>query len=462
MADEAVHATDASDADGADGADDADGADGADGAEGAEGADGVTAAEPAPGRARAPLGASFWRLWTSSGLSNLADGVAKVALPLAAVQFTRSPALIAGLSVALTLPWLVCALPAGALADRLDRRRVMLAANGVRAALLAGLVVGVALGADTIWALYVVALGIGAAETLYDTSAQSILPQVVRREQLTRANGRLYAVELTAHQFAGPPLGGLLAAVGAATALAAPAALWALAAGVLLLVPGPFRVPREGRGTLRADIAEGLRFLWRNRLLRTLAAMTGAFNFASHAVAPVFVVYAVGPDSPMGLTEPAFGLLLTATAAGSLVGSLTAERIERALGRSRAMAVAGLGIVALVGTPAATADPFLIGAGYVAGGLGIVVWNVVAVSLRQRITPDRLLGRVNSGYRLLAWGTMPLGAAVGGLVAQFVGLRAVFAGAAALALATLVLMRGVTDAAMAAAERDAARGEGVG
>ena len=170
-------------------------------------------------RGGVPLGASYWKLWTSSGLSNLADGVFKIALPLLAIQVTQSPTLIAGLSVAATLPWLLFALTAGALADRLDRRKLMLWANVSRAMLPALLAAVVLLDLGSIWALYVVALMVGVAETLYDTSAQSILPQMVHRDQLSRANGRLYAVELTANQFVGPPLGGLLVAIGVVAGL---------------------------------------------------------------------------------------------------------------------------------------------------------------------------------------------------------------------------------------------------
>src|SRR5689334_679327 len=166
------------------------------------------------------LGAPFWWLWTSSGISNLADGVLKVALPLVAIRYTDSPTLIAGLTFALTLPWLLFALPAGALADRLDRRRAMLGANLARAALLGALAVAVVLDLGSIWLLYAVALLIGVSETLYDTSAQSILPLVVPRERLSRANGRLYAAELAANQFVGPPLGGVLVSAGVALAFA--------------------------------------------------------------------------------------------------------------------------------------------------------------------------------------------------------------------------------------------------
>jgi MFS family permease len=160
-----------------------------------------------PGR----LGLPFWRLWSASGLSNLADGLVKIALPLVAVTLTDSPGLVAGVTLAVTLPWLLFALPAGALADRVDRRLAMVTANVVRAAAVAVLAVTLVLGLESspaaIWALYAVALLLGTAETVYDTCAQSILPQVVSRDRLPRANGRLIAAELTANEFVGPPLG---------------------------------------------------------------------------------------------------------------------------------------------------------------------------------------------------------------------------------------------------------------
>lgn len=405
-------------------------------------------------RVRAPLGASFWRLWTASGLSNLADGVFKIALPLLAIQFTQSPTLVAGLSVAATLPWLLFALTAGALADRLDRRKLMLWANLGRGVLPALLVFLILLDLGSIWALYVVALLVGVAETLYDTSAQSILPQLVHRDQLSRANGRLYAVELTANQFVGPPLGGLLVAAGVIAGFAVPAALWLAAVGGLLLVPGGFRVERAQKTTLRFDVGEGLRFLWNQKILRTLAGMTGIFNFASSAAFAVLVLFAVGPTSAMQLSEVGFGLLLTASALGAFVGSFIAERVEARLGRSKSLALTIMGGALLVGAPAVTSNPYVLGPILFVGGMLVVLWNVITVSLRQRITPDRLLGRVNSAYRLLAWGTMPLGAAAGGLLAQWLGLQAMFGIMGVLTLALLGMMPILTDKAIAAAEDD--------
>ncbi|HEX4721088.1 MAG TPA: MFS transporter [Pseudonocardiaceae bacterium] len=400
------------------------------------------------------LGIDYWRLWTSAGLSDLADGIVKLALPLVAIEVTRSPALVAGLTFAFTLPWLLFALPAGALVDRMDRRRVMLGANIVRATLLTVLVLAVVLHAGSIWALYVVALSVGTAETLYDTAAQSILPQIVAREQLSKANGRLYAAELGASQFVGPPLGGLLVAAGAVAAFVTPTALWLAAVGALLSVRGRFRLPRTEPTTLRADIAEGLRYLARHRLLRRLATMVGIFNFTGNATSAILVLYAVGPTSAMRLSTSAYGVLLTAIAVGSLLGSFLTERIERRIGRARSLLLSIVGNLAIAAVPAVTANPYAIGGAFLLGGFGIMLWNSITVSLRQRITPDRLLGRLNSCYRLLAWGTMPVGAAIGGLLAQLFGLRAVFVVMTCVTLVSVLGMRIVTDRAMDAAERE--------
>ena len=411
------------------------------------------------------LGLPYWQLWSASSLSNLADGLVKVALPLVAITLTDSPGLVSGVTLAVTLPWLLFALPAGALADRVDRRIAMVTANVVRAIGVAVLAVAVALGLESspaaIWALYAVALLLGTAETIYDTCAQSILPQVVARDQLPRANGRLLAAELTANEFVGPPLGGLLVAAGVAAAFATPSALWAAAVGTLLLLRGSFAVPRtEERTTVRADVVEGLRYLWRHRLLRTLAAMTGLFNFATNATFAVFVLYAVGPHSTMGLTEVTFGLLFATIAAGNLIGALLADPVIRRLGRSRSLFLGILGGVGTVGIAAVTTIPLVIATAFLIGGFTNALWNVVAVSLRQRITPDRILGRINSSYRLVAWGTRPLGAAAGGLLGELLGLRAVFAIAAALILVALLGMTQVTDTAISTAEHESANIDG--
>lgn len=395
----------------------------------------------------------FARLMTASGLSNLADGVLKTAVPLVALRYTTSPAQIAGLSFAMTLPWLVAALPAGALVDRWDRRRTMLVANTVRAAVL-GLVVLVATtGHGSIWLLYAGGVLVGVAEVFNDTSAQSVLPMIVGRDALQRANGRLFALETTTNQFAGPPIGGVVASAGVAVALGAPAGMWVLAVLVLLTLRGTFRAERApGPTSLRADVAEGLRFLWRKPVLRTLAVMVGSMNLSSAAWGAVFVLWAVGPASTLHLTGAQYGVLLTTFAVGSVAGSLVADRLTALMGRSTALVVAVVAGALAPAAPLLTTNVWLVGAMWVVSGFMVATWNVITVSLRQRLTPDRLLGRLNSAYRLLAWGTMPLGAAIGGALGEAFGIRTVFVVGTVLTLCLLALTYQLTPSRLAAAE----------
>jgi MFS family permease len=400
------------------------------------------------------LGRNFHKALVASGFANLADGVFQVALPLLAVQLTRSPLLIAGVTVAARIPWLLLSLVAGALADRLDRRQTMIRVNLVRTVLLGGLALAVATDVANLAMLYAVALLLGIAETLFDTSAQSLLPAIVDRDDLTRANSRLFAVELVANTFVGPPLGGLLAAAGMAVALGMPAAAYLAGAGCLALIAGGFRAVGAGPAgptRLRDDIAEGVRFVWRHPVLRPLAFMLGVQNMAFAAMYAVFVLYAVAPG-PMGLSEAGFGVVLAALGVGSLVGTWLAVPAERRLGRVRTLVISVVLTGASLAVPAVTASPVLVAASLVVGGVAMVLWNVVTVSLRQRITPDRLLGRMNASYRLVGWGTMPIGAVLGGFLAETLGLRATFAVAAALVLVLLPGFRFVTEEAIAQAE----------
>jgi len=185
-----------------------------------------------------------------------------------------------------------------------------------------------------------------------------------------------------------------------------------------------------------------------------MALLTGMGNLAFSAAFAVFVLYAVGADSPMGLTEPQYGVLLTATAVGAFLGTFVAERVEMSLGRSRTLVLMIVVTSLAIGVPALTTNPWVVGAVLAASGVTVVLGNVVMVSLRQRVTPNRLLGRVNSAYRLVAWGTMPLGALLGGLVASWWGIRATFVIAALISLSTLGVMRVLTDANIDGAEGD--------
>ena len=403
------------------------------------------------------LPANYWRLWGASAASNLADGLFFIALPLLAVRLTDSPILIAGLTLVSRLPWLVFVLVAGALADRLDRRTTMRNVQLFRVAVVGLLAVLALMGALSLPVLYVAAFVLGVGETMFDTAAQSIMPSVVGREQLATANGRLYGVELVMNQFVGPPLGGILIGVSVPLVLGSSLVGYALAAVGLTLLVGSFRPQRTGPATrLTSDIADGLRYLWRHRVLRTMAIMVGVMNLASTATWAVLVLYAVSPG-PMDLSEPAFGVLMTMFAVGSLTGSFAAAPLERRFGRVRMLFFSVFVIGVGIAVPAFTASPFVVGASFAISGVFIVVWNVITVSLRQRIVPDGLLGRVNAGYRLFAWGTQPMGALLGGVVGEVLSLPAVFLLGGALGLTMLFARLVIDEPAIAAAELEGQR-----
>lgn len=371
------------------------------------------------------LGHRFWILLASATASSLADGSFKVVLPLAARGLTDSPALIATVSFAATLPWLLCALPAGALVDRGDRRRIMAGADLVRGLLLAVLALLTATGLGLLPVLVAVAFLAGTAETFYATSASALVPQIVAPAFLRRANSVQQVADQAANQLAGPALGGILVAAGAALALAASSGIWLAAAGAALVLRGVFRTPVRSR--LRDDVMTGLRFVWSSRVLRSLCLSVGVTNFAAAATMAIFVVYAVGPHSAMGLSPSGYGLLLSVSAAGSIVGVLLVGPVSRVLGDRGLLSANVLLQTVQIAVPAAVSAAVPVVAAFFVGGIGVALWNVGTVSLRQRIAPPHLLGRVISSHRLVGWGALSLGALGGGLSAEVLPVRVVFA-----------------------------------
>ena len=404
---------------------------------------------------------AFRRVLAASVAANLADGVRGAALPLVAASLTRDPLAFSAVAVAGSLPWLLLSLPVGAALDRFDRARAMTLAATWRAVSVGLLGVAVATGRANVALLVAVALLLGAGEVLFDNAAQTVVPALVDARELERANGRLYAAEITTNQFAGPPLGGALFVAAAAVPLLADAGLLALAALLLLRIPRGRRDEAVGsteparsadRPAMRHAIVEGVRWLRGHRLLRTLALLLAVMNGTVSMGMATFALYAVGDGSVLGLGPVGFSLLLTAGAAGSLAGSLLAARVVAVVGRLRVLWVTlGTAVVVplLVGTARTT---IVVALATALMGLTGVAWNVVTVSLRQSVIPDALLGRVNSVYRFLGWGAIPVGGALGGIVADLGGLRApwlVAAGIAALALlpATRVLRGDVLERA---------------
>jgi MFS family permease len=402
------------------------------------------------------LGRGFWTLFSASFLANLSDGIFQIALPLLAVSVTKEPGLVAGVTVASRLPWLVFALIAGALADRLDRRRTMILVDAGRVVVLGGLTLAVVAGAATIWLLYVVAFVLGCFETMFDTAASSMLPNVVGKARVVAANSRLNAVELTMNNFVGPPLGGFLAGLAIASAFGAAAAGYLGALLCLVTLKGSFRAVRSGPpASIRSEIGDGLRYLWQHKLLRTFAFVVGPMNLGSTAVFAVLVLYVVKPG-PLGLDGLGLGLLTTALAAGTVAGTLLASRIEQLIGRANLFVacIASLLVTDLVWI--VVPQPLLIGIILALSSTFGGAFNVVFGSIRQRIVPNHLLGRVMASFRVISWGALPVGALLGGIVGQTFGLPAVFIGAGLIHLALLPSRLILTDGFMAQVEAHAA------
>ncbi|MFE3451779.1 MFS transporter [Nonomuraea sp. NPDC059194] len=385
------------------------------------------------------MGRSFRYLLASTTSANLADGVLLTGAPLLAITLTRDPALVSLAGVATTLPWLLLALHAGALADRGDRRRIMVITALVRALALAGMAAAVAMDAMSMPLLLALLLVAGACEVFNDTSAQTVLPMAVAKQSLGRANGRLVAAETIGNNFVGAPVAGFLVALAPAALFGAPALLYAAAALCLLGMRGAYRPATVSTAPLRQDIATGLRYLMGNRTVRDLAVTAGVMNTCSSAYLSVFVLWAVGEGSAIGMTASQYGVVMAVLAAGAITGSLLADRLARRFGEGRTMVtlwtVDGLVLLlpVLVPTiPSVYVTGLLLGATAAAG-------NVLVVSFRQRIIPEELLGRVNSAYRLIGMGGNPLGAALGGLVGAVAGLPVVFVGAVALSLMAMPL-----------------------
>jgi MFS family permease len=417
--------------------------------------------EPSRGRSlRAALddglGRPFWTLFSASFLANLSDGIFQIALPLLAVSVTTEPGLVAGVAVASRLPWLVFALVAGALADRLDRRRTMVLVDAGRVLLMSGLALAVVGDVATIWLLYLVAFILGCFETMFDTAASSMLPNVVGKDKVVAANSRLNAVELTMNAFVGPPLGGFLASIAIAGAFGTAAAGYLGALLCLVTLAGSFRPVREGPpASIASEIRAGMTYLWRHRLLRTMAFVVGPMNLASTAVFAILVLYVVAPG-PLGLDGVGFGLLTTSIAVGTVAGTLLASRIEKLLGRANLFVACILSLLVTDLVWIVIPQPILIGIVLAVSCSVGGAFNVVFGSIRQRIVPNHLLGRVMASFRVISWGSLPIGALLGGIIGQTFGLTAVFIAAAVIHIALLPSRLILTNEFMAQVEAHAA------
>lgn len=393
------------------------------------------------------LGRPFTVLWSANAASNLADGLAFVSIPLLATSFTDDPRWVAGLSTLYALVRLLVALPIGVWVDRVDRRTILIVANLLRGGAVLALAICVQLGVGGLAVLYVAFAVIGTLESAADNAAVSLVPSLVRKDQLDAANGRISAAQLVADEFAGPPLGGFLFAIAAAAPIFAISGLWAAAGLIALALPlGRAAVP-DAAPTERApkwrEATAGASWLVRHRVVGALAVIGALASVGYMLPFSILVIFA---QEQLRIDGAGYGLILAVSALGGLIGSFATARIRSWIGY-RWTIVASLltGAVSLLAL--AATDSWLIAAVLLAIYiLHAVVWGICSTSLRQRLVPDALRGRVNAAARVLGLLGLALGSLLGGVLAVVDIALPVAAGGAVFlvcAATALVLVRNI-------------------
>ena len=387
--------------------------------------------------ARERLGRPFGIHLGGVGLANLADGIIVGALPLVAITLTRSPGQVSLLQVAFWLPWLLLGLVAGVVVDRVDRRHVQLVGTAVRVLLL-GAMTWLAVADRLTMPVLIGAVGVyGITQVFIDLAGSSIIPQLAPRSRLSAANGRVMGAETVLNNFVGAPVGGLLLVLGTGWVFGVPVAL---GLGFLVLIGlglrGDYRAEQAaptGESQLR-QVLEGFRFQMQHPVLRPLLVTGSVLNFASTAYFAVFVLWVVGPQSRVGLEPAQFPLLLATLAVGAVAGALAAEHLVKVVAEMPLL-IGGWAVnSALLLVPVLVPQAWAICGAFLVVGFTNMCGNVVNRSMRQRLVPAEKLGRVGGAGGMIGYGLMPLGALLGGLVGEFLGLPAVFLGAVALSL----------------------------
>ncbi|MEG3614367.1 MULTISPECIES: MFS transporter [Isoptericola] len=384
----------------------------------------------------ARMGRSFRWLIAASWTSNIGDGIALAAGPLLVASQTDSAFLVALAALLQRLPWVVLGLWAGALADRLDRRRLVIVANVLRTVVVAVLCAFIVTGNVNVTVVLVAMLLMGVAEVFADTTAQTLLPMLVASRDLGTGNARLQAGFLTGNQLVGPPVGAALFAAGAAWPFLVQVLCLALAIMLVSRIALP-AVPRATTAGTRGEIRDGLRWLWHHPPVRTLALVIFTFNLTWAAPWGVLVLYSLErvQMGPVG-----YGLLITSSAVGGILATLVYGRLERRFALATLMKVCLSAEVAFHLVLALTTTGWVAMLALFAFGLYTFVWGTVSNTVRQRAVPTEYQGRVGSVYLLGLFGGIVVGNFIGGLLAEWWGITAPFWFAFVGAGLTLVLV----------------------
>ncbi len=379
----------------------------------------------------------FGWLWVAAGSANLGDGVTMVAIPVVAVGIGATPAQVAVVVASSTLAWPLLGLVAGWVADRVDRRRVLLLANLARAAVLATGVIAAWHGALSVPILVAIALGYGIAETLVDTAVMGLVPAYASTVARAGANARLEGTVNLANQLVGPPVAGVLIAVGTAATFGTGAVLYlgaAVAAAAMLRRAVGARPPAPwGASPFSGSILSGLRFIWRSRTLRALTLLTAAMNLVWGCFTALFVVHALAPEG-LDLSPTGYGFVLVGMAVGGIAASAAAEPLRRRVGARHLLMADSVGTVLLVAPVALGLGAPLTIAGAVVAGAGSSIWRILVATIRHAATPGHLFGRVYAASRVVSWGALPVGSLLCGVLASVTDVRTAFAAASLVAL----------------------------
>ena len=381
---------------------------------------------------------SYWRLFSSSTISNLGDGMVVAAAPLLAISLTDDSRLIAAISFAAMLPWLILSLPAGVYLDRHDRQKIMVRANLVRGLIFALIAIGAATDSLNIYLLIVATMLAGVCELFFDMSSQAILPAIVNQESLEVANSRLYISQIISNGFVGLPFGAWIFVI----AIGAPFSINAIALILAALLIRSIRIKsapkvESSTNSFGADLRQGLAWLWKHDLLRTLAIMLGVANMCGMFAQAVFVKFA---RDELGLGARGFGILLAAISVGSIVGGLIGQRVSKKLGATSAIILSYIIFAISDVIPGVFPKIWTVALSGIVMAIAGTTWNVITVSMRQRLIPTELFGRVNSVYRFIGTGSTAFGALIGGQIAYSFGLRATYLASGVVLLVALITL----------------------
>jgi MFS family permease len=365
---------------------------------------------------------AFNRMWASSIISNLADGVMLAAVPLLAISLTDSPVLISLIGAMVMLPWLLFAIPIGAIVDRVDRRYIFAGANASRSAVVGVLALLIALDHVTIFWLLAAAFIIGVCEVAADTTAQSLIPQILDEKDFEKGNSRLQISETVIQGFIGAPISGFIYAAAIYLPFFINSLGFAISALFALTIPVKYLqdVRQEGEEKTErrfvADMKFGIAYLFNQKVLRRLVVTTATIGLCYAMGSATMVLFII---KELGLQERFFGVILAIQGVGAIAGSLVASRTSSKFGRSQVMTFAIVASSAVLLIQGFSPNIYIFVALATFGGFVISQWNILLMATYQTVIPKELYGRIHGTRRTLVWGAMPLGSLLGGVLANF-------------------------------------------